>query len=138
MDPAHEIAAAIITRLKAAAAVASFVGPRVYDRPPSGSVQSPYITMGPSDAVTDDAECIDGLEITMQFDCWSWGAGEAFSGAEVRKLSGAVRASLHNAEITLTQNALATISHRVTRYQRESDGTTNRAIISITAFVEVA
>lgn len=138
MDPAHEIAAAIIARLKANVVVSTFVANRVYDRPPSGTIQSPYISMGPSDAVTDDADCIDGLEITMQFDCWSWGSGEAYSGTEVRKLAGAVRADLHNAEIILTHNALATITHRITRYTRESDGVTNRAIVSITAFVEVA
>lgn len=138
MDPSYELTAAIVARLKATAAVSAFVGTRVYDRPPDGAITPPYISMGPSDAVTDDAECIDGVEITVQLDCWSWGGGEAFSSAQVRKLSSAVRAALHNAEIPLTQNALATISHRVTRYQREGDGATNRAIISITAFVEVA
>jgi hypothetical protein len=93
--------------------------------------------MGPSDALTDDADCIDGLEVTMQIDCWSWGSGEAFSDAQVRKLSGAVRAALHEAEISLPNNALASIRHRITRYQRESDGATNRAIISVTALLEV-
>jgi hypothetical protein len=73
----------------------------------------------------------------MQIDCWSWGSREAFSDAQVRKLSGAVRASLHEAEISLPTNALASIRHRITRYQRESDGVTNRAIISVTALLEV-
>lgn len=137
MDPTYELAAAIVARLKADAAVSGFVGGRVYDRPPAGAIASPYISFGPSDATTDDAECIDGLEISMQIDCWSWGSGEAFSSAEVRKIAGAVRASLHDAEFELAQNALVTIRHRITRYQRESDGATNRAIITITAFVEL-
>jgi hypothetical protein len=138
MDPTYELTAAIINRLKATTAVSSFVGNRVYDRPPDGAIIPPYISMGPSDAVSDDAECIDGLEITMQIDCWSWGSGEAFGSAQVRKLAGAVRAALHEVEFPLAQNALATISHRITRFQRESDGATNRAIVSITALVEVA
>jgi hypothetical protein len=137
LDPTYELAAAVIARLKADAAVSGFVGTRIYDRPPDGTVLSPYISFGPSDATTDDAECIDGLEISMQIDCWSWGSGEAFSSAEVRKIAGAVRASLHDAEFELAQNALVTIRHRITRYQRESDGVTNRAIITITAFVEL-
>jgi hypothetical protein len=137
VDPTYELKAAIITRLKADAAVAAFVGTRVYDRPPDGAITPPYLSMGPSDAVTDDADCIDGLEITMQIDCWSWGSGEAFGDAQVRKIAGAIRASLHEAEFSLTENALASIRHRITRYQRESDGVTNRAIISITAFVEL-
>jgi hypothetical protein len=142
MDPTYELAAAIIARLKADAATSAFVGPRVYDRPPDSpsggsTLQSPYISLGPSDALTDDADCIDGLEITMQIDCWSWGSNEAFGSAQVRKLAGAVRACLHEAEFPLTTNALASLRHRITRYQRESDGATNRAIVSITAFVEV-
>lgn len=137
MDPTYELTAAIITRLKADAGVASFVAARVYDRPPDGAATSPYTSMGPSDATTDDAECIDGMEITMQIDCWSWGSGEAFGSAQVRKLAGAIRACLHDAEFILANNALVTIRHRITRYQRESDGATNRAIISITAFVEI-
>lgn len=138
MDPTYELTAAVIAKLKADPAIAGFVGSRVYDRPPDVSVaQSPYVAMGPSDAVTDDADCIDGLEITMQIDCHSWGPNEAYGSAEVRKLSGAVRSALHEAEITLPNNALATLRHRITRYQRESDGATNRAIISVTAFVEV-
>ncbi|MDW9416422.1 DUF3168 domain-containing protein [Sinorhizobium meliloti] len=137
MDPTYELTATIISRLKADATVASFVGSRVYDRPPDGEQPSPYISMGPSDALTDDADCLDGLEITLQIDCWSWGSNEAYGSAEVSKLSGAVRAALHEAEIALPTNALAILRHRITRYQRESDGVTNRAIVSITAFVEV-
>lgn len=137
MDPVYELKAAVIARLKADSSVAYFVGSRVYDRPPDGSIISPYVSMGQADAVSDSADCIDGQEITLQIDCWSWGSGQAFGSAEVSKLSGAVRAALHEAEFSLTENALATISHRITRYTRESDGITNRAIISITAFVEV-
>lgn len=137
MDPTYELTATIISRLKADATVASFVGSRVYDRPPDGEQPSPYISMGPSDALTDDADCLDGLEITLQIDCWSWGSNEAYGSAEVSKLSGAVRAALHEAEIALPTNALASLRHRITRYQRESDGVTNRAIISVTAFVEI-
>lgn len=137
MDPTYELKAAVIARLKATSAVASFVGARIYDRSPDGSLTSPYVSMGPADAVSDGADCIDGMEITLQLDCWSWGSGQAFGAAEVSKLSGAIRAALHEAEFSLTENALATISHRITRYTRESDGITNRAIITITAFVEV-
>ncbi|MBB3523083.1 DUF3168 domain-containing protein [Rhizobium sp. BK456] len=137
MDPIFELKAAVIARLRADVAVSGFVSTRIFDRPPDGAVASPYISMGPWDATTDGADCIDGMEINMQIDCWSWGGGEAFSSAEVSKIAAAVRSSLHEAEFELTQNALATINHRITRYQRESDGATNRALITITAFVEL-
>lgn len=136
MDPTFELLRAVISRLKADAGVSLFTT-RVYDRPTDGQKVSPYISMGPSDAFTADAECIDGVEITMQIDCWSWGPNEAFGSAEVRKLAGAVRACLHEAEFTLDENALATIRHNITRYQLDGDGATNRAILSVTAFVEI-
>ena len=137
MDPVYELKAAIISRLRNNASVSAYCGNRIYDRPTTGTLAPPYISMGPWDATSDDAECIEGLEITGQIDVWSWGANEAFGSAEAMKIAAAVRASLHEAEFTLGVNALATINHRITRYQRESDGATNRAIISVTAFVEV-
>lgn len=139
MDPVFELKKALIDRLKATAAVTALVPAiRIYDRPPDGTKTSPYISFGPSDATTDDAECIDAQEVTFQIDIWSWGAGEAFGSAEVTKIAGAVRTALHEAEFALDVNALATLTHRITRYQRESDGATNRAIVSITAMVESA
>lgn len=142
MDPTYELTAAVIARLKADATVAAHCVNRIYDRAPDAASgtppPSPYVSMGPSDAVTDDAECIDAQEVTMQIDCWSRGSNEAFSSKQVRQIAGAIRASLHDEEFTIGENALATIRHRITRYQRESDGVTNRAIITITAIVETA
>lgn len=139
MDPVFELKKALIDRLKATSAVTTMVpATRIYDRPPDGTKTSPYIAFGPSDATTDDAECIDGQEVTYQIDVYSWGADEAFSSAEVTKIAGAVRKALHEAEFDLGINALATLTHRITRYQRDADGATNRAIISITAMVESA
>jgi hypothetical protein len=140
MDPVFELKAAIISRLKADVGVtATIAASRIYDRHPDvKNATSPYISFGPADAVTDDAECIEGQEITFQIDVWSWGANEAFGTAEAMKIAGAVKKALHEAEIVLAVNALATLTHRITRYQRDSDGATNRAIISITAMVESA
>lgn len=140
IDPSFELMAAVIARLKADTAVSAYCAGRIYDRPPDVSSTgegptSPYMTVSGTDDATDEAECIDGTEITLQIDCYSWGAGEAFSSAEVRKLAYAVRRSLHDAEFTLSENALADCRHRITRYQRE--GVINRAIITITAVVEI-
>ena len=135
-DPTYELMAATITRLKADAAIAAYCAARVYDRLPDGSATgSPYITVSVTDGVTVDADCIDGMELSMQIDVYSWGGGEAFSSVEARKISGLVRASMHEADFSLTDNALAICRHRITRYQRED--IINRAIITITALVEV-
>lgn len=140
MDPVFELKKALIDRLKATSAVTALVpAVRIYDRHPDvENATSPYISFGPADAVSDDAECIEAQEITYQIDVWSWGANEAFGTAEAMKIAAAVKKALHEAEFDIGINSLASISHRITRYPRESDGATNRAIISITAMVESA
>tara|TARA_R110002020_G_scaffold53905_8_gene150485 strand:+ start:18356 stop:18775 length:420 start_codon:yes stop_codon:yes gene_type:complete len=139
MDPVHELSGMLRARLRTDTAISAFVGNRIYDEPPSGTVTSPYISMGSYSATTDDADCIDGLEITFQIDCWSWAAADG--GAEVRKIAGAIRKNLHDSDFSLTTNALASISHRITRFQREPDKAgeiLSRAIITVTALVEAA
>jgi hypothetical protein len=135
IDPSFELEAAIITRLKADATVSGFVAARIYDRPPDGDVASPYISMGPSDAITDDVDCLPAAELTFQVDCWSSGPGEAFGSAEVRKLAYAVRRSLDGAEITLATNVLVTVNHETTRIMRDPDGATNHAAMTFSALV---
>ncbi|MET3601814.1 DUF3168 domain-containing protein [Martelella mangrovi] len=137
MDASYELAFAVMNRLKADAAVSAFVAGQVFDRVPAEpKPQSPYTSLGPTDSVQDDAECIAGQEISFQVDCWSWGAGEAYGSAEVRKLAGAVRQCLHGAEFTLAENAFVMLEHRVTRIMRDPDGVTNHAAMTFSAFVE--
>ena len=138
MDAGYELAVAIVGRLKADAVVSAFVSGRVYDRVPAEpKPEPPYISFGPTDSVQDDAECIEGQEISCQIDCWSYGAGEAYGSAEVRKLSGAVLKSLHGAEITLTDNAFVMLEHRVSRVMRDPEGVMNHAAMTFSAFVEI-
>lgn len=141
LAPDYELLAAVVTRLKADAAVSALVGTKVYDRVPQkpngqADVASPYLSLGPSTEVPDDADCIDGVEVTFQIDAWSWGAGEAFGSAQVRKIARAVRRSLHDAEINLTTNALVTLRHELTRVMRDPDGVTNHAAMQFTAVIE--
>jgi hypothetical protein len=138
MDPTYELAAAVVARLKADAEVAAIVGTKVYDRAPTADAapSPPYVTLGPSDAASDDAECIEAYEITMQIDCFSWGAGEAYISEQVRKLAHDVRKALRGTEITLQSNALVLLAHRITRFFRKEDDTVNTAAVTITAIVE--
>lgn len=134
-DPTYELANAILTALKADTGVVGFVGPRVYDRVPTNA-QSPYISLGPSDAVSDDAECIQSYEISLQIDAWSWGAGEAHSSAQVRKLAHAIRQALLT-DIELSSNGLVSLEHRVTRILRDPDDVTNHAAITFDAIIDI-
>ena len=134
--PTFELQSAVITRLRADVVVTGFVAQRVYDLAPmrpDGTVTAavPYISMGPSDELSDDADCIDGFEITFQIDIYSVERGYH----EVRKIADAVRRAL-KLDLVLSANALVLLDHRITRYMREPDNITSHAAMTFTAIVE--
>lgn len=131
MDADLELQGVIVAALKADATVAGLVGSRVYDSVPPGAV-FPYISYGPCDTLTDDADCITGLDVFIQLDCWSRSVGYP----EVKKISDAVRDALHDKPLSLTVNALVFLEHRQTRTLRDPDGLTSHAAISLQASVE--
>lgn len=142
MAPDLELINACFERMRADGAVTALVpATAIFDRVPekqdgSPNVASPYVSCDYTSIVPDDADCIPGVEIEFQIDAWSWGEGEAYASAEVRKIADAIKRCLHNAEITLTVNALASIEHSLTRTQRTGDGITNHAAIRFVAVVE--
>lgn len=138
MDANFELTRLVITTLKTDPSVSGFVAGRVFDRVPSDPTPVfPYVSMGPSDSLPDDADCIAGEEISLQIDCWSEGTSEAYGSAEVKKLAGAVKRCLHDAGLAIGENALVSLRHSVTRIIREPNGVTNHAALSFTAFVEI-
>lgn len=144
MEPTYELQLAALTKLRATTALVGLVDAKIFDRVPEKraggvtvpDVTSPYISFGPVTVLSDDADCIEGLEVTFQIDAWSWGKGEAYGSVEVRKIAGIVRKALHNAELTLTTNALVSITHELTQILRERDGVTNHAAIQFTAILD--
>src|SRR5688500_11924265 len=46
------------------------IAQRVYDFVPT-EPEFPYVSLGPDQVVSDDADCITGFEITLQIDAWS-------------------------------------------------------------------
>jgi hypothetical protein len=129
--PELELQGAILARLKADPAVASLVAARIYDSVPQGAT-FPYVTFGPVQSLTDDADCITGLEIAQQIDVWSRAPGFP----EAKRIVDAVRAALHDAPIVLTENALVYLEHRTTDTRRDPDGLTSHGIMHFEAFVE--
>jgi Protein of unknown function (DUF3168) len=126
-----ELQGAIVQRLKTDPAVTALIAGRVYDAVPSGAA-FPYVTIGPTDSVEDDADCITGLDVAQQVDCWSRAVGFP----EVKKIADAVRASLHDFDLVLTSNALVFFEHRTTRITRDPDGLTSHGILGFEASVE--
>ena len=131
--PALELQAVIVSRLKADNAVRALVADRVYDNVPKNA-DFPRISLGATDETSDDADCIEGLSISFQIDCWSREVGFP----QVRQMSDAVRRALHDADLVLAENALVSLTHRQTRVSRDPDGLTSHAAMTFDAFVEVA
>lgn len=141
LAPDHDLLRAVRAALLADNAIAQAVGARVFDRVPeqqddSLNVATPYISFGPTDEVPADADCIDGVEITIQIDVWSAGDDLAYSSAECRTISERVRRVLHDAELTLESNALVSLSFALKRILRDPDGVTHHGVLQFTAIVE--
>lgn len=131
MDPQLELQAAILARLKSQAGVTALVAQRCYDTPPP-SPTYPYISIGPGNYQTEDADCIYGGEVMIQVDVWSM----ATQLSESRLIAGAVRKALRGWEPTLATNALVTFDHWRTDYIE--DDPMKHVSIRYTAIVEEA
>lgn len=137
MDPTTELIGGIFARLRATTSITALVGTKIYDNPPTYPIPtSPYISMDGGDAISDDADCIDSYEVTLQIDVWSWGANEAHSSAQVRKIAHEIKKALHDYDLPMTTNACVSIRHDITRFMRSDDDQVNHAAVSITAIVE--
>lgn len=128
----------VLAILRADPAVASFVGSRIFDRAPHADscepVRSPYITLGPHDLTSDDADCMDLPELNFQIDVWSFGDGEAYGRAEAGKVANAVRDALHRRVESVGEHDVE-INHIVTRHLRHDNLDTNHAAIAMRAFI---
>lgn len=142
MDPTFELIKACIEILKNDPGVSAIVGDKVYDRVPekqdgTPNVSSPYISLGNTNYLTEDFDCVDAASISLQFHCWSWGTGEAYSSVQVRKLSFAVRKALHKTEINLAENGFVAMQHQITSFNRASDGLTHQATVVFETLVDI-
>lgn len=130
-SPSLELQGAIVARLKAWAGLSGTVNGRVYDAVPAGAA-FPYITVGEGDETSDDADCIDGFEISLDIDIWSRANGYP----EAKRISDEVREAIKSADLTLPTNALVEFRHRQTRFLRDPDGLTSHAVMTFEGFAE--
>ena len=114
----------IIAKLKAAP---SLSGVSLHDyRPPKDGY--PAITLGPSDAVLDEAECLRLRTETVQVDCWT---RDEHGTRSVRELADKVAAALHRAEGELSTGALVQMRVIGTRAFRDPDGETGHGVVTV-------
>lgn len=122
----------ILVLLKGNADVVDLVGDRIVD----GNVDDlefPNITMGPSDFVSDDADCITARQETFQIDCWTRQAGKKWP---CRQLVDAVKSALHEAEGELESGALVQLTAGLSRVIDDPDGITMHGVVQVTAVIE--
>jgi Protein of unknown function (DUF3168) len=123
-----ELQRASIAALKADPTVAALVGDRVYDNVPFNAA-FPYISIGPDQTLPSRADCIDGDEITIQFDGWS----RMPSFTEAKRISEAVRRCLNGAPLVLNGYALIDLWLDSSQTLRDPDGLTSHAVITFRA-----
>lgn len=124
-DPIVDTLKAAVQALRATPAIVAYVGPRIYDRVPQDpKPTSPYISLGPHDATTEDehlADCIDGVSLAFQIDVWSWGASDAHDRIEASDIAHQVRQALHRRGMTIGGQHVD-IHHRQTRLMGDPAG----------------
>lgn len=135
MSVINELQKAIYERLVANAGVHAVCADRIYDRAVPKAVAFPYVTFQSFDAVEDDAECIEGLEVTVTLAAWSRYQG---GGREINDLVEAVRRALHGYAGELPVNALAEMRVTSLRIFDDPDGKTKQGVITVTCRVEVS
>lgn len=128
-SPILELQGLMIAAIKAA--LSDMVGGRVYDAVPAGA-SFPYVSLGAVTELQDDADCIDGAEITVQWDVWSRGNGSP----EALRIADALKRALHRVEASLTDNALVFVEHVRTTRLRDPDGITYHCAVEFRAIVE--
>lgn len=127
INPAQEFQKAIVARLRAT----DGLGDIVHDRVPR-NVTPPYISLGASQTIQDDADCLDGFECFRQVDVWSTKPGFE----ECESLSEIVRKALHRFEMAIDGMPFE-IEHQSTNFIRAGDGLTSQAAISFRVLIDL-
>lgn len=130
-DPSLDLQKAIIQHLKDDGAVNALVAQRIYDNVPAATPFS-YISYGSDQVLQDDVSCITAYEVSIQIDVWSRSVGQP----DMKRIAGAVRASLHDADLTLDNHALVLLEHEQTRYLQDPDGLTSHGALTFKALVD--
>ncbi len=135
-DPENELIIALRNALLADAAVTALVDDRIYDEIPSENgkkiARFPYISFGSVEALRADVECYVANDYTVQIDVWS----REYGRTEASAIRNACKRALHGADLSVPDNALSNVYVERTLWQREPNGITKHAILTVGAIVE--
>lgn len=133
MNSSEELQRLIYSTLTGDGAIMA-IAYRVYDDVPElpFGPRTAYISIGETDDVEDDADCITGLEKNTTIHVWSRAVGKI----ECKRLVDLVRKKLHRASLSLSDNALVDTWVEFTRVTKDPDGETTHGIVQLKAIVE--
>lgn len=131
MSAETALAAAIRTAAMNAPAVQALAGDRFYDDPPP-DVIFPYITIGRVESRPIDASEREALEHGVTLHVWSRYGGRA----EALDVIAALRGSLHNAALNVTERRLVLLFALFTDVFRSGDGRTTHGVLRLKAITE--
>lgn len=132
-DPSYALQVALVAALKAAGALPDVVGGRVYDSVPPDAA-FPYVTLGDGQVLPDKAECVDGVEVSMQVDAWSRQVGYG----EVKTIGAAIVAALDDKPLAVAGFNVTVFELESARYLRDPDGKTRHGVITFRGLLEAS
>lgn len=131
--PLNVLMRTIVPLLKADEVLSGMIGTRVYDHVPDPAIAPyPYVSTGAAWETQDDADCLASVEVGFRLDVWSRTIGFP----EARAIAHRLRSLLHEAELDLSEGALAMLEHRRSDTMRDPDGLTNHVALEFTAVIE--
>ncbi|UGX98234.1 DUF3168 domain-containing protein [Bradyrhizobium barranii subsp. barranii] len=131
-DPSLPLQDALIKALRADG-VLPIVGKRVYDQVQSAPTY-PYVSLGDGQVLPDKAECIDGVEVSLQIDVWSRGVGYV----EAKQIGAAIIAALDDQPLTVDGFNVTVFELADAQYLRDPDGLTRHGAITFRALLEAS
>lgn len=130
-DPSAALQKALLARI---IDLATLAGARVYDDvPPEADRKSetgaawPYVSFRNARLVPIDEEHCDRSETTLDINVWSRAVGFP----ECQQIAGAIRIALHEKDLEIDGHVLDRMRVESINYQRDPDGLTSRARISL-------
>lgn len=129
-DPSLPLQDALIKALRAEG-VLPIVGERVYDQVQSKPTY-PYVSLGDGQVLPDKAECIDGVEVSLQIDVWSRGVGYV----EAKQIGAAIIEVLDDQPLTVDGFNVTVFELSDAQYLRDPDGLTRHGAITFRALLE--
>ena len=125
----------IVTKLKASSALQALIGNPIrlfQDVPPPETLTFPYVTVGISQTLSDNAECIPGSESFQDLHVFTRAAGFELC----KRIGATIRDELDDASLSLGENRCVEIRFDSERYFKDQDNLTKHGVVTFRALVE--